>query len=87
MTLPDKPITGQGLEPAGQFSFCNCVQKLQRYIAVIEARHGRKMRAARFLKVFLKRNANLFQGFHWIGPVDPGTEDYNFGPGEKPGVD
>ena len=36
---------------------------------------------------FLSIDTNLFQGFHWIGPVDPGTEANNFGPGEKPGID
>lgn len=35
---------------------------------------------------FLSIDTNLLQGFDWIGPVDPGTQDYDLGPGEYPGI-
>jgi len=36
---------------------------------------------------FLRLDTNLQQEFEWIGPTEPGLQDYNLGPGEKPGVD
>ena len=35
---------------------------------------------------FIKIDTNLAQGMVWVGPTNPRTEAYNFGPGEKPGV-